>query len=882
MSGPEPAQPPEPAEPTARRVLIVSANIGGGHDATGRALEERIHALWPGSQVGWVDTLDVMGPGVGPALRRSYVVNVGVTPWLYEFFYASLWRHRWFATAATWFTGAWAGRRLAPVIETFDPDLIVSTYPLGSAGLAWLRRHRGLGVPLGAWVSDFAPHPFWVYSELDLNIVVHPAAQPVAAIAAPGAPLGVCAPPVLGRFHPGDQAAAARRCGLDPTRAPILVACGTYGFGPVEEAIRALVGIGDWVQVVAVCGRNEQLAARLAALDVPPGRLVVRGWVDDMATLLRAARLLVTNAGGATGLEAWATGIPVVMYRPIAAHGVANAALMSAAGLAETVHDPDALVACVRTRLADRRPTPVPAIRSHRHLPDLGLPALAATRPPTAVRAARETVPAGRNRPPSCPAASWPVRPHDAFFWYVQSATVAQQIGTVLELNSRPDGRPISRQDLVELLAGRLPAIATLRRRLVNRGRWRRPGWTIDPYVDPAAHLNEVRVGPGDDGSTAVDRFWSEPLATDRPLWRMLLVGGLPDGRTRLAVKLHHCLGDGLSVIGVLERLLDPTDRPGAEAGRALAAGSVRTSPVGSRSTGSAGLARAGRTDGAREGARRAGLAARGLARLATQGAAPLTTFNRELGSPHRRLVTATLPAADVLRVARACRAHASEVMLALTAEALGAVRPTPAPPRLRAMFAVSPNPRRRASTQGNWTGAVTLDLPLDWSPPQSRVVAARQLLRAALRSGEPEAAGLVMRMMGVLPAPLHAAFARRVYSSRHLNVIVSYVPALFRPRLLTGAPVRAATPVVALAPGVPFGVGVLRCDTAFEVGVLLDASLAGTGDAFVGALRAGLAELLAQIDGQPVDGVSVHVRPIGAADRLREGSVRPEVGPCV
>ncbi|MCW3843723.1 hypothetical protein ONA70_26835, partial [Micromonospora yasonensis] len=317
------AGPTEPAEPAARRVLIVSADIGGGHDATGRALEERVHALWPGSRVGWVDTLDAMGPGVGRGFRRTYVTNVGSTPWLYEFFWSSLWRHRWFAESSKWFTGAWAGRRLAPVVERFDPDLIVSTYPIGSSGLAWLRRRRGLGVPIGAWVSDFAPHPFWVYPDLDLDLVVHPAALPVAAAAAPGAPLGVCAPPVLERFHPGQQADAARRCGLDPDRKRVVVACGSYGFGAVEEAIRALVDVGDAVQVVAVCGRNERLAERLSRLAAPPGRLLVRRWVDDMPTLLRAAHLLVTNAGGATALEAWATGTPVLMYRPIAAHGAA-------------------------------------------------------------------------------------------------------------------------------------------------------------------------------------------------------------------------------------------------------------------------------------------------------------------------------------------------------------------------------------------------------------------------------------------------------------------------------------------------------------------------------------------------------------------------------
>ncbi|MEU3453520.1 wax ester/triacylglycerol synthase domain-containing protein [Micromonospora sp. NPDC006766] len=844
-------------EPIGRRVLVVSADIGGGHDATGRALAERVHKLWPGSQVGWIDTLDVMGPGVGHLFRRTYLTNVAATPWLYEFFWASIWRHSWFATASKWFTGAWAGRRLASVVETFDPDLIVSSYPLGSAGLAWLRRRRGLGVPIGAWICDFAPHPSWVYRDLDLDLVVHPAALPVAAVAAPGVRLGVCAPPVVDRFHPGDRIEAARRCGLDPNRAAVVVACGSYGFGHVEEAIRALVDIGDAVQVVAVCGRNEQLLAQLAALRLPPDRLLIRQWVDDMPTLLRAARLVVTNAGGATALEAWASGAPIVMYRPIAAHGMANASLMAAAGLAETARSPNALVACVRSRLVGPQAAEPPAPAAHSHLPDLGLPALADAR-----RSTDDTRPATVTRP-----ASWPLRSQDAFFLHVQSETVAQHIGTLLEFNPRPDGQALTATDLVALLSRRLPAIATLRRRLVVRGRWHRPGWVIDRHIDPTAHLDEVSVGPGDDGSAVLDRFWSQPLPDDRPLWRMMLISGLPDGRTRLAVKLHHCLGDGVSVIGVLDRLLDRPDRRAVGAKRPP--GAPERVGVGGSEPG--------------ELVHRLRLTARGLARLATQGRAPATRFNRPARSPDRRLVTASLPASEVLRAARACRAHASELMLALTAAALAAVRPADRPPRLRAMFAVSRNPRRRAPTQGNWTGAVTLDLPLGPCAATDRVAAVRQSMRTALASGEAEAAGLVMRAMGVLPAPLHAALARRVYTNRHLNVIVSYMALPWGTRLLADAPLLAPTPVVALAEGVPLGIGVLRCRDSFEIGALMDESLADTGDEFVAALRTGLAELLHEVDaGEPATGGGPTDRvPAGGPAGRREGPTSPGVARC-
>lgn len=66
------AQPRPPAAvPSPDRVLIVSADIGAGHNAVGRALEEAIGKAWPGCEVAWLDSLEVMGPGAAPLARAS-------------------------------------------------------------------------------------------------------------------------------------------------------------------------------------------------------------------------------------------------------------------------------------------------------------------------------------------------------------------------------------------------------------------------------------------------------------------------------------------------------------------------------------------------------------------------------------------------------------------------------------------------------------------------------------------------------------------------------------------------------------------------------------------------------------------------------------------
>jgi UDP-N-acetylglucosamine:LPS N-acetylglucosamine transferase len=334
------------------KVLVVSAAMGEGHNATGRALEDAVRRLWPEASVRWLDTLDVMGSGVGPLFRWIYVSNVQSTPWLYEFFYRSLWRHRWFATASKRFVGVWSGRRLGRELADYRPDLVLSTYPLGSAGLDWLRRHHRLEAPVGAWISDFAPHPFWVYGDLDLNLVMHERAVPPALKCVPQAKVVVSAPPVRAEFRPGDRDTARQRVGLPPEAFVALVSCGSLGFGDVEDAATELLAAHPDVVPVVVCGRNEQLRRRLQPLADREPRLRLLGWTDEMPAYTIAADVVVTNAGGATGLEALACGRPVLMHRPIAAHGRANAQLMADAGLAMVCETDGELGDAVRELIA--------------------------------------------------------------------------------------------------------------------------------------------------------------------------------------------------------------------------------------------------------------------------------------------------------------------------------------------------------------------------------------------------------------------------------------------------------------------------------------------------------------------------------------------------
>lgn len=850
-----------------RRILFVSANMGAGHNATARAVEQSAHRLWPEADVRHVDTLDVMGPGVGPVFRQIYVTNVQTTPWLYEYFYDSLWRHRWFASASKRFTGAWCGRRLARVVDNYQPDLIVSTYPLGSSGLQWLRRRGELDVPVAAWVSDFAPHPFWVYPDLDVHFVMHDACVGQARVAEPDAAVRVAAPPVADAFAPADRAVARDKLGLDQSKFLAVLSCGYFGFGTVETAVDTLLDIDPRVQVVAVCGHNEQLRRRLAARGEPAERLLVLGWVEDMPTYVSAADVMVTNAGGATSLEAMACGRAVLMFEPIAAHGRANAELMAEAGLALLCRGPRQLRDTVRGllnepgRLADIERAALAHTESHTREDDLRL-VTGGGRPALSGDADHDRQPRGAVRGNDRAAVRLrPMHAEDAFFLYTDTPSVTQLIGGVVYTE-----RPIELEEAVAGIGERVESLPNLRRRLVaGRSRWRRPAWLLEDAIDVRQHVRERVLGADGEPATfgeLVDDFFSTPLDMRKPLWEAHLVRDPAGSQSGLVVKMHHALGDGFAAIDSMAGLLDEAagsesrTRRSVETAARLSDGSRdsrksrRRRPLSSASAPHDGDGADRTTDPASKQAagtltqagQRTKRVVTGTYQLARGGMAPKTPLNGPMAQGQRRHGLLSLPVPEVRATARGLGSDTNSLLLALVVDGLARLldkrgEPT-AGTSVRMMIPRTIRTLETRHALGNITAAIPVDMPLGPMSPQARLADVRDRMGRQLKSGQPEATRVLIKSMGVLPAPLHARLARGAYRSRWFNAIVSVIPGPRRAQHFHGNQLTEVYPILPMAEGVGLAVGLMRWADAFSIGLTGDAGLLDDVDTLAEAVR--------------------------------------------
>ena len=326
--------------------------MGAGHEGAARELARRVEAR--GGEAVVVDFLDAFPALLARVWRSFYLFQLRTMPESYESTYQLFYRHPRLWGPFVRFERALSGARTLGWVERHRPDVVVSTYSFATLVVGQLREEGRITVPTVNFLTDFAVHPRAVHPAIDLNLAIHPVAAENARRQVEGRVLtpGPAVDPAFGPSAPTPAARASTRAwlGVSQDQPLVLIVAGSWGIGDIPGTVEPLVADGRFA-VVTVCGHDEGLRRRLEERGW--GRVL--GWTDRMPELVAAADVVVENAGGLTSLEAFATGVPIVSYRPIPGHGRDNIASMRRAGVTTVPGSAEELVAAV-ARLA--RPGP--------------------------------------------------------------------------------------------------------------------------------------------------------------------------------------------------------------------------------------------------------------------------------------------------------------------------------------------------------------------------------------------------------------------------------------------------------------------------------------------------------------------------------------------
>lgn len=91
------------------------------------------------------------------------------------------------------------------------------------------------------------------------------------------------------------------------------------------------------------------------------------------------------------------------------------------------------------------------------------------------------------------------------------------------------------------------------------------PAWVEDPSFDLRYHVRRAALpdDPGDDELLEFAQNWVlRPLDRQRPLWELIVLDGLSEGRSAIVVKMHHIIADGNGLVELLTMLMSRTREP--------------------------------------------------------------------------------------------------------------------------------------------------------------------------------------------------------------------------------------------------------------------------------------------------------------------------------
>ena len=213
-------------------------------------------------------------------------------------------------------------RGLVPYLQSRRPVAVVSVIPNFNGVIRDALRQAHPGVPFLVLLTDFADLPphFWIEPGIDSVIVAtEEAALQAREIGLSPERIAVVSGMVLHpRFYSeGEGKARARvraELGVPEAAFTAMLLFGGKGSAEIEPLAQGLVAADPGLHVIAVCGDNPGLRARLEPLRAAAGgRLHALGFTDRIADYMAASDVLVTKPGPGSLAEAFHQGLPVVV-----------------------------------------------------------------------------------------------------------------------------------------------------------------------------------------------------------------------------------------------------------------------------------------------------------------------------------------------------------------------------------------------------------------------------------------------------------------------------------------------------------------------------------------------------------------------------------------
>ena len=421
---------------------------------------------------------------------------------------------------------------------------------------------------------------------------------------------------------------------------------------------------------------------------------------------------------------------------------------------------------------------------------------------------------------------------------------------------------PVSYEKLKQVVAARLLQYRRFKQRVVTdaTGSW----WVDDTHFDLSQHLHRVSL-PGKGDKAELEKYVgilsTESLDPTRPLWQFHLVENYKGGNA-LVARIHHCIADGIALIGVLLSMTAPSlegslripDTPSwiktrqsndnaniwedffTPVTQAAVKAINLTSNVASTAIGQTGglLQHPQAAVGAASSkvlsfTKIASQVAKDAAQIALMEDDTASSLKGKPGRAKTVAWTEPLPLQEIKAIGKALGCSVNDVLLscvcgAIRSYLLSQGESVKYDAQLRAMVPVNLRPAGQEHELGNKFGLVPLTLPIGIGNPLARLYEVRRRMEELKNGYQAVLAMALLGTVGAMPQPMQKMILQLI--SKKATAVMTNVPGPTQTLYMAGAKMTQVMFWVPQSNDLGLGVSILSYGGGVQFGVITSKKL--------------------------------------------------------
>jgi len=335
-----------------KKILILTASFGDGHNAAARSLRDAVEQLDEDARV---EVLDLFADSYGAfntLACKTYLGVVQYAPSLWGGIYSLLDKSPLVEKQLGNFTRL--QKTLERILAEAQPDCVVSTYPVYAHVIQKIfhGRHERPFRLVTVVTDSITVNSAWYRAANDYFCVANDAtAEALRKGGVPSEKIKVFGFPVNLAFTQPPLKKLPLPVGNEPRRVLYIINTGKKKAGKAIDRLLEL----DNVHLTVTVGRDPELRAKLAERTRDhDDRVRVLGWTNQMPELMMTHHLVISKAGGATVQEAIAAQCPMIVNQVIPGQEEGNAQLIENFKLGTVVEKNREVAECVEKAFAKK------------------------------------------------------------------------------------------------------------------------------------------------------------------------------------------------------------------------------------------------------------------------------------------------------------------------------------------------------------------------------------------------------------------------------------------------------------------------------------------------------------------------------------------------